>query len=850
MEQIPIPKFRKHLPIFLRLPMKLKHVSVGIFLGVLAPQVVNAQIIPDQSLPINSRVQQQGDTELIQGGTVRSSKLFHSFEAFSVPKGYTAHFNNSSTIKTIFGRVTGETASSIDGTLKSNGTADLFLLNPNGILFGPNSKLDLGGSFLATTADSFRFADGMEFGANSKDENPPLLSINVPTGLKIGSNPGPIKVVGPGHELVTEDLQLYGAGQSTTGLRVQPGKSLALVGGNVGLDGGILTSPGGRIEVGSVGSGLVDLILAQEGWTLGYSKVSKFRDIDFSTRSLIDTSGFAGGLIQVLGRKVNSQDGSVILSQSLGLQSAAPIKVGATDSIQISGTDPIARIIGGIFTSTLGDDPGGNIFITTPRLRLQEGGTLSTITYGFGKAGDITLDVIRSVDLVGRSPLTQRSLSSIFSLSFGPGPSGNILANTGRFTATNGSSVFSNTVVLGKGGNITLNASEQVELLGTDESNGSASSLIVATTGRGDTGRIAVNTPRLSLRDGGSIVSSTLASGNAAEISINAPELVEILGGTTNPSSIASSATVASETQQRVFGLPGPEGLTGRSGTTGVNTKNLVLRDGGQSTVRNDGKGPAGDIQANADFLTLDRGSITATTQQGEGGNIKATVSDTVLLRNNSSITASAKGKGPGGNVDIDPKLVVLLENSSISANAEKGPGGKVSVTTEGLFISPDSEITATSDRGPQFDGIVELNTPELDLSRATSEPETLPKSPQIISTCQSSSQTTASEYIDAGRGGLPPKSPNSLQSSNIGWGEPENQPKSAAQVIEESSTSIVEAQGWKSNGDGTVSFVVAAPDVVAYSSLNTPSCHRDAKKGESIGVQNHKPEPSRGNRN
>lgn len=825
MEKIPIPKFRKHLPIFLRLPMKLKHVSVGIFLGVLAPQVVNAQIVPDQSLPINSRVQQQGDTELIEGGTVRSFNLFHSFETFSVPDGRTAHFNNSSTIKTIFGRVTGETASSIDGILKSNGTADLFLLNPNGILFGPNSKLNLGGSFLATTADSFRFADGIEFGANSTDENPPLLSINVPTGLKIGSNPGPIKVVGPGHELVTEDLQLYGAGQSTTGLRVQPGKSLALVGGNVGLDGGILTTPGGRIEVSSVGNGLIDLILAKEGWTLGYSNTSEFRDIDFSSRSLIDTSGVAGGPIQVQGRKVNAQDGSVILSQSMGLQSAEPIKVGATDSIQISGTDPIAQIIGGIFTSTLGDDPGGNIFVTTPRLRLQQGGTLSTITYGFGKAGDITLDAIKSVDLVGRSPLTQRSLSSIFSLSFGSGPSGNILANTGRFTATSGSSVFSNTVVLGRGGNITLNASEQVELLGTDESNGSASSLIVATTGRGDTGRIAVNTPRLSLRDGGSIVSSTLASGNAAEISINAPELVEILGGTINPSSIASSATVASEIQQQVFGLPGPEGLTGRPGTIGVNTKNLVLQDGGQITVRNEGKGPAGDIQTIAKYLTLNQGNITATTEQGEGGNIKATVSDTVLLRNGSSITAAAKGKGNGGNVDIDPKLVVLLENSSISANAEKGPGGKVSVTTQGLFISPNSSITATSEIGPQFNGTVQLNAPNQDFAKTAAPPVAPPQAPEVSSVCQGRQGSSPSRFVKTGTGGIP-RSPSDLLNKRSQRQEPS---AAAVQAAVLDNPDDPEVQGWVVYPDRTMRFTTQAG--VLYATSATVPCSSPTAK-------------------
>ncbi|MEO0684551.1 MAG: filamentous hemagglutinin N-terminal domain-containing protein, partial [Cyanobacteria bacterium J06649_11] len=169
--------------------------GLSITLSLIPVVQAEAQLVPDNTLGKENSLVNSVDsvTKRVDGGAIRGSNLFHSFQEFNIGNGQSVSFSNPIGIKNILTRVTGKNASQIFGKLGVLGDANLFLINPSGIFFGENAKLDMGGSFIGSTANSLKLSDGTEFNAINPSINP-ILTISVPLGLQYGNNPGNIEL--------------------------------------------------------------------------------------------------------------------------------------------------------------------------------------------------------------------------------------------------------------------------------------------------------------------------------------------------------------------------------------------------------------------------------------------------------------------------------------------------------------------------------------------------------------------------------------------------------------------------------------------------------------------------------
>ncbi|MDZ8260530.1 S-layer family protein [Nostoc sp. ChiQUE01b] len=790
--------------------------------GLITPGMMRAGIAQVTSdATTNTIVNQNGNNFTITNGSRVGNNLFHSFSQFSIPTNGSASFNNASDIQNIFSRVTGGNVSHIDGLIQANGSANLFLLNPKGIIFGQNASLNIGGSFIATTAESIKFADGAEFKAISS-QAPPLLSINVPIGLQLGSNPGALALQGTGHTLTLKDSRTpINRTPSPTQLRVQPGKTLALVGGTLNLHGATLTAEQGRIELGSLGdAGLVSLVPTTQGYTLGYGNGQNFSDIQLQKKSLLDVSGVNAGSVQVQGKHIQLTDSSLVLAQNLGNLPGGNLHLQASAGIDVTGT------LSGIRSETLGIGTSGNISVITPRFSLQQGAALNNITFGTATSGNVQVDA-SVLEISGFSPISSTG-SVINTSTFSSGSAGNVFVNGDSLLVSDGAGLSSISRGSGDSGQVVIHNMDTTVRGSNSAPMGTRISSTAFSTGNAKT--ITLDTGRLHLLDGGAITTSSFSAGHGGDIRINATESIQIIGsknvinnsGISN-SSITSSVLSLSPTLQKRFnvfyGTP-----VGDAGTVSITTPNLTLQDGGAVSVTNDGSGNGGSINLAADSIELkNQALIQAKTTSGDGGNISLGVGKLLQLRDNSQITATAGGNGNGGNVNINSPIIVGLENSDIVANAVQGSGGNINITTQGIFgleyrpqLTPENDITASSQFG--VNGTVDINNFGVDPSSGLVElPVNLVDSSQQIAT--GCSNNTGSSFVATGRGGVPQNPTQEVRSDVYDglrlrtWSDVRNlsafgKTGAATAQIPSSTEVIVQATSWHRNANGQIELV------------------------------------------
>jgi filamentous hemagglutinin family protein len=683
----------------------------------------NELITPDNTLKdelsiVDHNIQVNGENaNLISGGSVRGSSLFHSFVDFNIRNGEAAYFINPTGISSIFSRITGTGNTYIGGTLGVLGNANLYLINPNGIIFGLDSKLDLNGSFLATTADSVIFRDS-EFSAINP-ESIPVLTIDIPIGLNFNGNNGDILVLNTGAIIYQSNTSAKIPPTNLSllpqGLGTKPGKDLSLIGKNINFDGGVINTPS-DINIIAINKGTLNFETSPENIQrikLENQNKLEYGDINLFNSSLILNQGFVQSHVNIVGENIGILEGSSIIANNIGLFEPGLLSIVAQDNLNINGnpSDTIPagfnRIVSGILSNTFGSTDAPTINIKAKVLTINDEALISSSTFAVGNAGDIFINTNETL-LLNSTP-SLNSGSSINTYSAGDGDAGSININSSLLSIKQGSQITSAALDKGTAGDVNITTTN-LEVIDYNPINFLPSNITTLTVAEGSGGDINIsNKNSIKLENGGNIGSATFDSGNAGNVDIETKDLF-VSGSFADPfngkSYIYSSGSLINPITAKVF-IGIDLHLTGNSGNLVVKADNISLNNGGLLSVKNDGPGNAGSLKINANQVLVQGGDISAATSGGDGGDI--TLNTNSLVLSDSSITASAKGAGNGGNVEISSTLLAGDSRSLIAANAEQGNGGIIDINTQGLIFHPQN-ITATSDRGAQFSGTVNVN--------------------------------------------------------------------------------------------------------------------------------------------
>ncbi|MEL6353342.1 MAG: S-layer family protein [Cyanobacteria bacterium J06627_28] len=681
------------------------------------PAIANAQISPDTTLPNNSVVVSPGCSVCeITGGTVQGNNLFHSFESFSVETE--AYFNNPLLIENIFSRVTGQSPSTIDGVLRANGSASVFLLNPNGIVFGENASLDIGGSFIATTANQVLFEGGLSFSAVTPQSNP-LLSVSTPIGLQFGQEPTDITNASIAN-LILDDNSIPVAG----GLSVEPNRTLALVGGAVDISGGIMFAPSGSIGIGSVGSNsTVGLSTVQTApsdrrqWRLSYGDAESFEDITLSAFSYLDSSGDGAGSIQLNGRNIALIEGSLIRALTFDDVNGEDVSITASETITVSGDGSAIEVW------SEGSGSASNIVAEAANIALLEGAYIDSQGL-IGEAGDITLRATGQVELAGVD--SNNFQGGLFAEAYesydASRPGGDVTIETQDLVIRDGAQVSVATFGTADSGDLTVRAANTLLIEDPVDDSGRTGLFNQVRTGfdengndissTGNAGNIYVSTDRLIIRDGGKIESNTFTDGDAGSVFITA-SIIELIGRTTDglfPSEIA--AEVAEDI------------ATGNGGTVAISTQQLIALNGAQISTAARGNGIGGNLSINASENILLSGifsegvfednssGVFVSAEPGAVNDVGTLTinTDTLTVENGAKISADNRGSGSGNNTTINAQQLFVRSGGRVGAGSLLGP--EVEATNLGsggsLTLNIGNTLEVSGSR------IVSSDTPEI----------------------------------------------------------------------------------------------------------------------------------------
>jgi filamentous hemagglutinin family protein len=646
---------------------------------------------------LGTTVARSGNLYNINGGTIKGTNQFHSFGQFSVGTGDIASFNGPATIQNILSRVTGGTRSEIDGTLRSTiSGANLYLLNPSGILFGPNAQLDVSGSFHATTANYIGLADGARFNAvPSSADN--LLTTAPPAAFGfLTLSPAPI------------DVQA-GVGDFDVGitnvLQVPASQTLSFVGGPISVGaapgafaGGFMLAPGGRINIASVASPGEARF---DGTGFSVDTFARLGDISIKGNSIID------------GKEVFIRGGRLVIEQASilpgffflnGVSGDPPnggeVNIQVSDSVNIKGPPQDFNGFSGILTVAGLPFPGDvpHISIKASSISLSEGGVVQTVRQGPGNPSNISIEA---------DTVEVRSGASIAARNEFEGPGGTLTVNARNVTLDSaGSDQFTG---------LSAQAFFHPDYGFADET-GSFAKAFLPSLQLADSGSITVNaTGTLTMRGSAQISSDNFAFGKSGNVTVNAGDML-LVGAGANTGLISAQSRLAGRAGDVTINASGSIDM--QNGFR-ISANTLGSDDGGQANVK---AGRSITMSGNSTFISSITGQPVDSELDTFAGLFFSFFQATrgIEILDYSSLRA-ALGVAPGPS-DLMNVLAALSTISDGAGNPlvavtdfTPGAGGKVSITTPGLAVNDGAHIE-TSTVWDGNAGAIEVNVGSLTL--------------------------------------------------------------------------------------------------------------------------------------
>ncbi|MBD2241346.1 S-layer family protein [Aulosira sp. FACHB-113] len=717
--------------------------------------MAQSNLVPDNTLGSeSSRVINSSSNEFILGGAQREQNLFHSFREFNVGENRGAYFFVfDPSIQNILARVTGSNRSDILGILGTRqvidgnlfrSNANLFVMNPNGILFGENARLDVGASFVATTANGIQFGTQGNFSATNP-QTPGVLTVN-PSALFFNQ--------------ITQNAAI----QNNASLSVSEGNSLLLIGGNVNINGGILFAPGGRVELGGLTEkGNIEIQKDGDIFSLTFPNQLQRGNLSLNNSAQVYVVSTGGGSIAFNSQNIDISGASQIFAGILRNSEtvAGDINLNATEAIKVEQNSFIGNLVtfgnGGdininantfsifgsrVSTRTSGEGNGGNLTINTKDLLVQDGAQISAGTLGLGNSGNLNVNASNSVKVIGVTGNNIRSTLASQALEGSDGNAGTLTINTKDLLVQDGAQISAGTFAAGNGGQLTINATNSVQVLGSSglfaaaerNSTGDSGDLTITTKklllsdnarvsvamgGVGKAGNLNINTQNLLVNNGGQISAGLFGSGRGGNLIVNAEEVQLI--GRSDDGRFGSG----------LFTSADPDSI-GSAGDLTINTQNLLVQDGALIGADTFGRGNGGNLTVNASgkvelIGTSDDGRFGSglfaqqkeTGGIGNAGNLKVNTQN-LIVRDGAQISTATFGAGRGGNLTINASGKVQLigrsaDNSSPSglnsaaARGSTGDAGDLTINAQDLFIRDGAEVI-TATRGAGNGGNLTIN--------------------------------------------------------------------------------------------------------------------------------------------